>query len=254
MEHKQTLDELSKRYHLAIETIRRNFCKKVRVKWRPPTCVGSVNLVADATYFSRSDGVLVFRGNQQNIDISFIKSETRKVFIRRFKQLDKLGIIFKSITLDGKKGIIKLCSELYPNTPIQFCQFHQKQIIRRYLTCKPKTHCGRQIQNLMKKLKDHEEESFTEALYHLKLEHDDFLQERNASGQFKHRSVRSALRSLTTNMPYLFAYKKYPELNIPNTTNSCDGSFGQWKYRVELHRGLKRYRRNKLIIYLLNRR
>jgi len=79
------------------------------------------------------------------------------------------------------------------------------------------------------------------------------LQERNEKGQFKHRAIRSAIRSLTTNLPYLFTTKKHPELKIPNTTNSCDGSFGQWKYRVELHRGLKKYRRNKLIIYLLNR-
>ena len=224
------------------------------MKWQHPTMDSPINLIADATYFSRSDGLLVFRANKVNIDISFIRSETKKNFNRRLNKLDELGYRFKSVTLDGKTGIISLFSTRYPGLPIQLCQFHQKQIIRRYITCKPKTPCARQIQDLMKKLKDHDEESFTEALSNLKLEHHSFLKEHNQSGQFKHRSVRSALRSLTTNLPHLFTYKKYPELNIPNTTNSCDGSFGQWKYRVELHRGLKKHRRNKLIIYMLNRR
>jgi len=151
--HKQTLDELSKRYHLSIETIRRNFNQKIHVKWLPPEFNAPLNLIADATYFSRSDGVLVFRGNQKNLDISFIKSETRKVFTRRFNHLDKQGYIFKSITLDGKRGIMKLFSERYPGIPIQFCQFHQKQIIRRYITSQPKTLCGQKIQLLMKTLR-----------------------------------------------------------------------------------------------------
>jgi len=223
------------------------------VKWLPPEFNAPLNLIADATYFSRSDGVLVFRGNQKNLDISFIKTETREVFARRFNHLDKQGYTFKSITLDGKRGIIKLFSECYPGIPIQFCQFHQKQIIRRYITRQPKTLCGQKIQWLMKKLKEHDEASFSIALNQLKTEYHDFLQERNEKGQFKHRAIRSAIRSLTTNLPCLFTYKKHPELKIPNTTNSCDGSFGQWKYRVALHRGLKKYRRNKLIIYLLNR-
>ena len=40
--------------------------------------------------------------------------------------------------------------------------------------------------------------------------------------------------------------------NIPNTTNSCDGSFAHWKQKVKIHRGLRKDRRNKMINYLLN--
>ena len=80
----------------------------------------------------------------------------------------------------------------------------------------------------------------------------DFLKERNEQGQFKHRRLRSAFRSLKTNLPYLFTYKKYPELNIPNTTNSCDGSFAHWKQKLKIHRGLTKHRRNKMTNYLLN--
>jgi hypothetical protein len=86
----------------------------------------------------------------------------------------------------------------------------------------------------------------------LREEYDDFLKERNENNQFKHRRLRSAFRSLKTNLPYLFTYKKFPNLNIPNTTNSCDGYFAHLKQKVKIHRGLTKQRRNKLINYLLN--
>ncbi|MCB4782781.1 MAG: transposase, partial [Sulfurovum sp.] len=37
----------------------------------------------------------------------------------------------------------------------------------------------------------------------------------------------SAYRSLRTNLPYLFTYKKYKHLGIHNTTNSLDGGYSQ---------------------------
>ena len=89
-------------------------------------------------------------------------------------------------------------------------------------------------------------EGFTQKKY------EDFLKERNEQGQFKHRQLRSAFRSLKTNLPYLFTYKKFPALHIPNTTNSCDGSFAHWKQKIKIHRGLRKHRRNKMINYLLS--
>lgn len=83
-------------------------------------------------------------------------------------------------------------------------------------------------------------------------QYDEFLKERNEQGQFVHRRLRSARRSLKANLPFLFTYKQSPELPIPNTTNSCDGSFAHWKQKVKIHRGLRKGRRNKVVNYLLN--
>jgi len=63
--------------------------------------------------------------------------------------------------------------------------------------------------------------------------------------------LRSAFRSLRTNLPYLFTCKDLPELDIPNTTNSCDGSFAHWKQKIKIHRGLAKHRRKKMINFLL---
>ncbi len=125
-------------------------------------------------------------------------------------------------------------------------------IIRRYTTNNPKLPCAIELKALMNFLTEVDENIFKslfETLYEI---HEDFLKERNEQSQFKHRRLRSAFRSLKTNLPYLFTCKKFPELSIPNTTNSCNGSFAHWKQKVKIHRGLKKERKNKLINYLLS--
>ncbi len=79
----------------------------------------------------------------------------------------------------------------------------------------------------------------------------DFLKGRNELGQFKHRTLRSAVRSLRSNLPFLFTYKRFPHLMVPATTNSCDGSFAHWKNTVKIHRGFRPARRSKMIAFLL---
>ena len=166
--------------------------------------------------------------------------------------MDKIGFSFKSVTIDGRRGVIKLLEARYPHLPIQLCQFHQAQMIRRYTTNSPKTECGRALKALMGCLTQVDGITFQSLHESLYAQYKEFLKERNEQGQFKHRRLRSAFRSLKTNLPYLFTYKQYPERGIPNTTNSCDGSFAHWKQKLKIHRGLTKDRRNKLVNYLLN--
>jgi hypothetical protein len=70
---------------------------------------------------------------------------------------------------------------------------------------------------------------------------------------YTHKRLRSAYRSLRLNLPYLFTYKKYPELNIPNTTNSLDGCFAYLKELLRVHRGSTRSLKNKIIEEVLGR-
>jgi hypothetical protein len=64
----------------------------------------------------------------------------------------------------------------------------------------------------------------------------------------------SAYKSLTINLPYLFTYKNYKELKIPNTTNSLDGGvFSHLKKLVKLHQGLAMKRTLKFIDEFLSR-
>jgi len=65
------------------------------------------------------------------------------------------------------------------------------------------------------------------------------LNESTGKERFTHTKLVSAYRSLRTNLPYLFIYKKYKNLNIHNTTNSLDGGvFSPMKMLIKIHRGL----------------
>ena len=182
----------------------------------------------------------------------FMQSETVAEMARAIDFLEANGYRLKSVTLDGKRGMINLFKQRYPGLPIQMCQFHQTQIIRRYTTNNPKTACGKELKSIMRCLTDCEQAVFESLVSTLQEQYTDFLKERNEKGQYKHRQLRSAHRSLSTNMPYLFTYKNYPTLKIPNTTNSCDGSFAHWKQKLKIHRGLRRHRRDKMINFLLS--
>ncbi len=205
----------------------------------------------DATFFGRGYGLLVYRAEGRNIYWREIDAEKLAYVEEDLLFLHKQGWRFSSFTIDGRQGVIRLLKRLFPGTPIQLCLFHQKQIIRRYTTGNPKTDCGKAIKQLMANIVAMQEKDFQKALQTIKDEYRDFLKERNENNQFMHRRLRSAMHSLTRNSPYLFTNKNYPNLTIPTTTNSCDGSFAHWKAKVKIHRGLRKNRRTKMINYLL---
>lgn len=138
------------------------------------------------------------------------------------------------------------------------CHFHQKQIIQRYLTSNPRLEAGIELKKIAAMLCDSREEIFAKQLKDWHEKWADFLKERTIDPMtgrwhYTHRKVRAAYRSLNTNLPYLFTFKQYPELNIPNTTNSLDGSFSHLKGKLRIHRGLKEPIKRKIIEHILDK-
>ena len=60
--------------------------------------------------------------------------------------------------------------------------------------------------------------------------------------------LRSAYSSLKQSSLALHL-SRFSRAYIPNTTNSCDGSFAHWKSKVKLHRGLSKRRKKWSIIF-----
>jgi hypothetical protein len=250
---RRTLAEISHQTGLSLRTWQRRFDA-----YTPPVPVIEVSaepvaLTFDATFFGRGYGVLIFRALGKNIHWQEIANERMADIEAGLLHLKRQGWLFSSITLDGRKGAISLLEWHFPDVPIQMCLFHQKAIIRRYLTNTPKTKCAKELQALMSFFLHIPEKLFLECLADLQMRYADFLKERNDKKQFMHRRLRSALRSLRTNAPYLFAYQRFPELAIPATTNSCDGSFAHWKAKIKIHRGMRHHRRAKMIRFLLSK-
>ncbi len=248
---KQTLDELSIRYRRSSRTLRRQFEHYTPTGNNRVIPSIPVPLTFDATFFGRDYGLLIYRAMSRNIHWQEIASETMTVIEQGLLHLHAEGWRFSSFAIDGRRGVVQLLERMFPGTPIQLCLYHQKAIVRRYTTTHPKTECGKAIRALMAEMLNLAEPDFLARLHDIKRTHRDFLKERNEQGQFMHRKLRAALRSLTSNAPYLYTWKRYPELATPNTTNSCDGSFAHWKAKVKIHRGLRKDRRTKMINFLL---
>jgi hypothetical protein len=136
------------------------------------------------------------------------------------------------------------------------CHFHQKQIVRRYLTNQPKLEASIELKEIVNNLTNTNEKQFTEQLNNWHKKWKDFLKEKTINPEtnrwcYTHKRLRSAHRSLKTNLPYLFTYQKYPNFNIPNTTNSLDGYFNILKSLINVHRELNKERRNRIAIEIL---
>jgi hypothetical protein len=123
------------------------------------------------------------------------------------------------------------------------CQFHQISIIRRYITKNHKLPASIELKELVAMLKMTDKESFEGALEDWLIKWEDFLNERTISietgrGYYTQKRLRSAYRSLKMNLPWLFTWYYYIELNIPNTTNAIDGHFADLKNKLRNHNGL----------------
>lgn len=212
--------------------------------------------IADVTFWNRTYGVLVVRDAhlKQNLYWLEVRTETAAAYRRARNTLEELGFNFQAVVLDGKRGI----KEVFAGIPIQHCHFHQIQTINIYLTRRPKLQAAKELRTIALTLTKVNEEYFITLLDRWYETWKEFLKERTTNTEtgrwfYTHKRIRSAYRSLRTNLPYLFTYQKYPELCIPNTTNSLDGSFGQLKKILNVHSGLKQQQRWKLIQEILHK-
>lgn len=212
-------------------------------------------LVADTTFFKRKLVICVLRAPhlKKNLYWEEIQSETAAAYQAARVSLEAQGFTILAIVLDGKRGIRDVFSDL----PVQMCHFHQKAIITRYVTTRPNLLAGQELRKLTFSLSQSDEEEFSERLREWHSKWADFLKEKTVNPEtgrwhYTHKRLRAAYRSLKTNLPYLFTYQKYQELNIPNTTNSLEGVFSHLKDLITLHRGLNTSLKRKFIDELLS--
>lgn len=246
------MKEIAKDHGRSITWVRTQI-EKVGLK-RRLLSPGATVFVTDTTFFGRTWGVCVFRAPQLKRNVWW-KDVTREVMANYHygrKILEERGWVFQAVVVDGRRGMIKVFNDI----PLQICQFHQMKNVTKYITRRPETEAGKALRRLMLTLASSTEAEFTTRLsaWHHTWGH--YISEKTAvtgttHWYYTHRNVRSAYRSLATNLPYLFTYQRYPELAIPNTTNSLDGSFVHLKEKVKLHHGLKKDRRYKVIEELL---
>lgn len=251
---RQTVRDLVQTYNRSERTIRTILD---RALVRPTTVIRPQSVVGifDATHLG-SDTLLVARAPTLGINLawSWIESETKDNYARLKASIEARGFTFTAVVLDGRTGIPRVFEAL----PVQICQFHQLQIVRRKLTLRPETKAGQELLSLVFTLAKTDEATFTRELNAWFLTYQSFLYERtytigNIHWHYTHARVFSAYSSLKRNRPYLFTYLKYPELKIPNTTNSLDGYWSRLKNLLTAHRGKSKQRIRKMAKEILRK-
>ena len=131
--------------------------------------------------------------------------ETNKLYIRGIQELKDKGFVVLGIVCDGRKGLL----QSFPDIPVQMCQFHQVSIIRRYITKNPKLPAAIELKELVEMLTKTDKESFEGGLDIWYNKWESFLKERTINPEtgkshYTHKRLRSAYRSLKTNLKWLF--------------------------------------------------
>ena len=255
--HNFNIGELAAKYNLGERTVW-NILHDYKI---PPIIPKSpVDVITmDVTYFGHSWGLLTVL-NAHTGDCLYCEEtrgyETVWDYEKAVKKLAWHSIHPKACVIDGKKGVAEMLTEY--GIKVQFCQFHQLKIITRYLTRKPKLQPNIELRDITLSLIHTSEENFTYSVAHWRLQHLNWLNEKtyydNGKWEYTHKQTRSAINSLLHNLPYLFTYKQYPELNIPNTNNMVEGVHSEIKRRLANHRGCGKTLRIKIVRNFLSRR
>jgi len=247
-EGKQTYKQLSKRYNCCKRTVQRKI--DLHKVFLIPKVARIVIILMDTTYWGRGFGVMLFKDaiTGENLLKYYVKTETNYWYKKGIEELQTLGFTIIAIVCDGRTGLM----QSFPTIPVQMCQFHQVAIIRRYLTKNPKLQASKELKGVVALLKQTDKESFQGALEEWFFRWETFLNERTVNietgkSHFTHKRLRSAHRSLKNNLPWLFTWYDYIELNIPNTTNAIDGHFADLKNKLRNHNGLSLERKMKFI-------
>jgi hypothetical protein len=174
---KQTYSQLAAQFCCSSKTIQRRLDKALVVQRREFSAVAVV--IMDTTYFGRGFGVMVFKNSLDGVVLykQYVRYETNALYLSGISEISRRGIDIQGIVCDGRQGLFGLFSDI----PVQMCQFHQIQIVQRYLTRKPKTQAAIELKKLTLKLTKQTKIDFVNSLNSWHLRWSDYLNERSRS-------------------------------------------------------------------------
>jgi len=251
---KQTYSQLARREKTSSRGIQRRL-DDVQVHYSGSHGTpGQAIILMDTAYFSRGSGLMVWRDERRkkNLHRIYVRYETVVAYKAGIELLKEQGWEILAIVCDGRRGLLGG----FPGIPTQMCQFHQMQIVTRYITNRPKLEAGKELKEVVSKLVETDKASFTGWLDQWYEKWADFLKEKSINpvtgkSGFTHQRLRSAYFSLRRNLRYLFTFEDYFELGIPNTTNGLEGTFSNLTKKLGVHNGLREKRKQKVIDTLL---
>ena len=233
---------------MSVATVKRRL-HDIKREWVQPPLSGEGFVHLDVTYWGRSFGVLLALDNLTGkpLYVAFVKSETVKDYEDAVSSMKERGYSIRGLIIDGKQSLFKTFSDY----PIQMCQFHMKQIIRRYLTLNPKMLAARDLKDLVGRLHKADEADFKKDYQDWKEKWMDTTDHKSlhkdGKMHYTHQRLRAAMNSLNFYLPYLFTYQREECKGMPNTNNKIEGTFTDLKKNLNNHSGLTMENRKRFI-------
>lgn len=171
---RQTINDLTKTYGKSEKTIR-TILDRAETRPSVPIPAQCVVCIFDATHIG--DDVLLNAREpnlRSNLGWAWIESETKESYAALKANLESRGFHLKAVVLDGRTGIPRV----FEGIPVQICQFHQLQIVRRKLTLRPETKAGQTLLAIGFSISKNTEAGLTKDLEEWFKEYGDFINEK----------------------------------------------------------------------------
>ena len=254
--HNYSMAELAEKYHSSTKSIKRILESHPVVPIKPK---GAADVICmDVIYFGRKWGVLSVLNAHTGECLYCAPTngyETIADYEKAIRFLHEHGVYPKAAVIDIKTGVMKMLHSY--GILVQFCQFHQLKIINQCLTKNPKLEQNQELREIALSLTHCDKATFSAAINTWEKKNKQWLLERTyteTGRSYTHKPTRRAIRSLKNNLPYLFTFEDYPELNIPNTNNKLEGLHSDLKRRMGNHHGTKKSFKIKMIFSFLSGR
>ena len=245
---KQTVAEIAASHGISESTVKRRL-RSVRLEWVQPPLDGGGCVHLDVTYWGRNWGVMlaVDDATGRVLYMGFVSHETVGDYRDAIESIESRGYRIDGIVIDGMRSLFREFSAY----KVQMCQFHMCQIVRRYLTRKPRMLASRELLSLIGGLTRADRDGFTEAYRCWKEKWDVFVNRRSASkrtgrSHYTHRRLKTTVNSIDFYLPYLFTFRECA--GMPNTNNKIEGIFTDLKKNLNNHSGMSEENRKRFII------
>lgn len=217
-----------------------------------------INLKCDGKYFGRSGCSLVFKERQNIIFWAFFERETYQNYVHCFSRLTQMGYVIKSVTSDKHGSLIGAVKTMFPTIYHQYCLVHIQRRCQTLLTQKPETVAGKDLLELVKcinKIKtQNEKEIFIKWVERYEKRYESVLKQRSYdTGENKrtwwytHKNLRLAFNTIKSSLNNMFFYLE--DINIPKDTNVLEAEFTHLRTKLNMHRGLSRYRKENYVFW-----
>lgn len=252
-----TISQLSERHHKCKKTIwshLRAMCHRHKV-----SSDKDVVLLMDTTYWGRGFGLMLFKDAYRNKVLwhKFVSHESVDCYLEGVEWLQSQGFGIHAAVCDGMPGLIKVLARKFP---VQMCQFHMGQIVRKKLTNHPATPASQELLKIAKSLSKVCGDVFREELAGWHDRWADYLGEKSPCPdgrlRFTHQRLRSAYASLQKYLPYLWTFETCEALRVNhiNTNSGIESLNQQLKTMLRRHSGISRERRKTLLEEFMARR